>query len=84
MAELSARSLAKIGNFDALKRKEIISRLLEGEIFTEYDLKQFSYLKQETNFDFNDHIKKAMDICHSLNDSQKLRNFQNILIINIR
>ena len=34
LAELSARSLAKIGNFDSLKRKEIISRLLDGEIFT--------------------------------------------------
>ena len=84
LAELSARSLAKIGNFDSLKRKEIISRLLEGEIFTESDLKQFSSVKQKTNFDYNDQIKKAMDICHSLTDAQKLRNFQNIMIINIK
>ena len=84
LAELSARSLAKIGNFDSLKRKEIISRLLEGEIFTESDLTQFSSLKQKTNFDFNQQIKKAMDICHSLTDAQKLRNFQNIMIINIK
>ena len=84
LAELSARSLAKIGNFDSLKRKEIISRLLEGEIFTESDLKQFSSVKQKTNFDYNNQIKKAMDICHSLTDAQKLRNFQNIMIINIK
>ena len=84
LAELSARSLAKIGNFDSLKRKEIISRLLEGEIFTESDLTQFSSVKQNTNFDYNDQIKKAIDICHSLTDSQKLRNFQNIMIINIK
>ena len=84
LAELSARSLAKIGNFDSLKRKEIISRLLEGEIFTESDLKQFSSVKQKTNFDYNHQIKKAMDICHSLTDAQKLRNFQNIMIINIK
>ena len=84
LAELSARSLAKIGNFDSLKRKEIISRLLEGEIFTESDLTQFSSVKQKTNFDYNDQIKKAMDICHSLTDAQKLRNFQNIMIINIK
>ena len=84
LAELSARSLAKIGNFDSLKRKEIISRLLEGEIFTESDLTQFSSLKQKTNFDYNHQIKKAMDICHSLTDAQKLRNFQNIMIINIK
>ena len=84
LAELSARSLAKIGNFDSLKRKEIISRLLEGEIFTESDLKQFSSVKQKTNFEYNDQIKKAMDICHSLTDAQKLRNFQNIMIINIK
>ena len=25
-----------------------------------------------------------MDICHSLTDAQKLRNFQNIMIINIK
>ena len=84
LAELSARSLAKIGNFDSLKRKEIISRLLEGEIFTESDLTQFSSVKQKTNFDYNHEIKKAMDICHSLTDAQKLRNFQNIMIINIK
>ena len=84
LAELSARSLAKIGNFDSLKRKEIISRLLEGEIFTESDLTQFSSLKQKNNFDYNHQIKKAMDICHSLTDAQKLRNFQNIMIINIK
>ena len=84
LAELSARSLAKIGNFDSLKRKEIISRLLEGEIFTESDLTQFSSLKQKTNFAYNHQIKKAMDICHSLTDAQKLRNFQNIMIINIK
>ena len=84
LAELSARSLAKIGNFDSLKRKEIISRLLEGEIFTESDLTQFSSVKQKTNFDYNHQIKKAMDICHSLTDAQKLRNFQNIMIINIK
>ena len=84
LAGLSARSLAKIGNFDSLKRKEIISRLLEGEIFTESDLNQFSSVKQKTNFDYNDQIKKAMDICHSLTDAQKLRNFQNIMIINIK
>ena len=84
LAELSARTLAKIGNFDSLKRKEIISRLLEGEIFTESDLTQFSSSKQKTNFDYNYQIKKAMDICHSLTDAQKLRNFQNIMIINIK
>ena len=84
LAELSARSLAKIGNFDSLKRKEIISRLLEGEIFTESDLTQFSSVKQKTNFEYNHQIKKAMDICHSLTDAQKLRNFQNIMIINIK
>tara|TARA_Y100000741_G_scaffold327787_1_gene280592 strand:- start:1 stop:633 length:633 start_codon:yes stop_codon:yes gene_type:complete len=84
LAELSARSLAKIGNLDSLKRKEIISRLLEGEIFTESDLTQFTSLKQKTNFDYNHQIKKAMDICHSLTDAQKLRNFQNIMIINIK
>ena len=84
LAELSARSLAKIGNFDSLKRKEIISRLLEGEIFTESDLTQFSSVKQKTNFEYNHQIKKAMDICHSLTDAQKLRNFQNIMIIKIK
>ena len=84
LAELSARSLAKIGNFDSLKRKEIISRLLEGEIFTESDLTQFSSVKQKTNFDYNEQIKKVMDICRSLTDAQKLRNFQNIMIINIK
>ena len=84
LAELSARSLAKIGNFDSVKRNEIISRLLEGEIFTESDLTQFSSVKQKTNFDYNHQIKKAMDICHSLTDAQKLRNFQNIMIINIK
>ena len=84
LAGLSARVLAKIGNFDSLKRKEIISRLLEGEIFTESDLIQFYSVKQKTNFDYNHQIKKAMDICHSLTDAQKLRNFQNIMIINIK
>ena len=84
LAELSARSLAKIGNFDSLKRKEIISRLLEGEIFTESDLIQFSGLKQKTNFDYNHQIKKAIDIFNPLTDAQKLRNFQNIMIINIK
>ena len=84
LAELSARSLAKIGNFDSLKKKEIISRLLKGEIFTESDLTEFSSIKQKTNFDYNHQIKKAMDICHSLTDAQKLRNFQNIMIINIK
>ena len=84
LAQLSARSLAKIGNFDLVKRKEIIDRLLDGEIFTESDLKKFSSKKEITNFDYNHHIKKAMDICHSLTDSQKLRNFQNIMIINVK
>ena len=84
LAELSARSLARIGNLQSLKRKEIISRLLEGEIFTESDLTQFSSVKQKTNFEYNHQIKKAMDICHSLTDAQKLRNFQNIMIINIK
>tara|TARA_X000000950_G_scaffold196587_1_gene236646 strand:- start:303 stop:938 length:636 start_codon:yes stop_codon:yes gene_type:complete len=84
LAQLSARSLAKIGNFDLVKRKEIIDRLLDGEIFTESDLKKFSSKKEITNFDYNHQIKKAMDICHSLTDSQKLRNFQNIMIINVK
>ena len=84
LAELSARSLAKIGNFGSLKRKEIISRLLDGEIFTESDLTNFSYKKQTLNFDYNRQMKKAMDICHSLTDSQKLRSFQNIMIINVK
>ena len=84
LAELSARTMAKIGNFDSFKRKEIISRLLEGEIFTESDLTQFSSVKQKTNFEYNHQIKKAMDICQSLTNAQKLRNFQNIMIINIK
>ena len=84
LAELSARTLAKIGNFDLLKRNQIINRLLKGEIFTETDLKQFSSKKLKTNFNYNHQIKKAMDICHSLTDSQKIRNFQNIMIINVK
>ena len=69
---------------DLVKRKEIIDRLSGGEIFTESDLTKFSSQKQKLNFDFNQNIKKAMDICHSLTDSQKLRNFQNIMIINVK
>ena len=84
LAQLSARSLAKIGNFDLVKRKDIIDRLLDGEIFTESDLTNFSSKKQTLNFDYNLQIQKAMDICHSLTDAQKLRNFQNIMIINIK
>ena len=84
LAQISARSLAKIGNFDLVKRKDIIDRLLDGEIFTESDLKNFSSTKQTLNFDYNLQIKKAMDICHSLTDYQKLRNFQNIMIINVK
>ena len=84
LAQLSARSLAKIGNFDLVKRKEIIDRLLDGEIFTESDLTNYSSNKQTPNFDYNRQIKKAMDICHSLTDSQKIRNFQNIMIINVK
>ena len=84
LAELSSRSLAKIGNFDLVKRKEIIDRLLGGEIFTESDLIKFSSEKQKLNFDYNQKIKKAMDICRSLSNAQKLRNFENIMIINIK
>ena len=84
MAELSSISLAKIGNFDLVKRKEIIERLLGGEIFTESDLIKFSSKKQNPNFDYNQKIKKAMDICRSLSNAQKLRHFENIMIINIK
>ena len=84
LAELSARSLAKIGNFDLIKRKKIINRLIDGEYFTEADLNNFSSKKQKNNFDYNHQINKAIDICHSFTDSQKLRNFQNIMIINVK
>ena len=84
LAQLSARSLAKIGNFDLVKRKDIIDRLLDGEIFTESDLTNFSSKKINFYFDYNRQIKKAMDISHSFTDSQKLRNFQNIMIINVK
>lgn len=84
LAELSARSLAKIGNFDLIKRNQIINRLLNGEIFTESDLTKFSSEKQIDNFDYNRQVTKAMDICHSLSNAEKLRHFENIMIINIK
>lgn len=84
LAELSARTLAKIGNFNSIKRNKIINRLLNGEIFTESDLSKVFYKKVDSKFDYNQNIKKAMDICHSLSNAQKLRNFQNIMIINIK
>tara|TARA_A100001011_G_scaffold397528_1_gene498810 strand:+ start:196 stop:816 length:621 start_codon:yes stop_codon:yes gene_type:complete len=84
LAELSARSLAKIGNFDLIKRNQIINRLLNGEIFTESDLTKFSSEKQIDNFDYNRQVTKAMDICHSLTNAEKLRHFENIMIINIK
>lgn len=84
LAELSARTLAKIGNFDSRKKNEIINRLLNGEIFTESDLSKAFYKKVNSKFDYNQNIKKALDICHSLSNAQKIRNFQNIMIINIK
>ena len=84
LAELSARTLAKIGNLDLKKRNEIINRLLNGEIFTESDLSKAFDKKVNSKFDYNQNIKKAMDICHSLSNVQKIRNFQNIMIINIK
>ena len=35
-------------------------------------------------FNFNKEIKKAMDICNSLTQAEKLSHFQTIMIINIR
>ena len=84
LAELSARTLAKIGNLDLKKRNEIINRLLNGEIFTESDLSKAFNKKVNSKFDYNQNIKKEMDICHSLINAQKIRNFQNIMIINIK
>ena len=51
---------------------------------TESDLIKFSSKKQKLNFDYNKKIKKAMDICRSLYNFQKLWNFENIMIINIK
>ena len=84
LAELSARTLAKIGNLDLKKRNEIINRLLNGEIFTESNLSKAFNKKVNSKFDYNQNIKKEMDICHSLINAQKIRNFQNIMIINIK
>ena len=84
LAELSARTLAKIGNLDLKKRNEIINRLLNGEIFTESNLSKAFNKKVNSKFDYNQNIKKAMDICHALTDAEKIRYFQNIMIINIK
>ena len=84
LAEVSPRTLAKIGNVDLKIRNNIIKILMEGNSITEAKLNEIIAPKKEFDFKFNNEIKKAMDICNSLTKAEKLRQFKTIMIINVR
>ena len=82
LAEVSPRTLAKIGNVDLTIRNNIINYLKKGNSITEAKLNEFITPKKD--FKFNHQIKKAMDICNSLTKAEKLKQFKTIMIINVR
>ena len=84
LAEVSPRTLAKIGNVDQKKRINIIKILKEESCITEAKLNNLISTKKDLKFNFNKEIKKAMDICNSLSQAEKLSYFQTIMIINVR
>tara|TARA_A100001011_G_scaffold388510_1_gene468288 strand:+ start:269 stop:901 length:633 start_codon:yes stop_codon:yes gene_type:complete len=84
LAEVSPRTLAKIGNVDLKKRINIIKVLEEGSCITEAKLNKIIATKKDLQFKYNNEIKKAMDICNSFSQAQKLSHFQTIMIINVR
>ena len=84
LAEVSPRTLAKIGNVDLKIRKNIIKMLKEGNSITEAKLNEIIAPKKDFENKFNDEIKKAMYICNSLTNAEKLKQFKTIMIINVR
>ncbi|MAV64800.1 MAG: hypothetical protein CMG00_06390 [Candidatus Marinimicrobia bacterium] len=84
LAEVSPRTLAKIGNIDLKKRINIIKILKEGNCITEARLNNLITTKKDLQFDYNNEIKKAIDICNSLTQTEKLSHFQTIMIINVK
>ena len=84
LAEVSPRTLAKIGNVDLKIRNNIIKMLKEGNSITEAKLNEIIAPKKDFEFKFNDEIKKAMYICNSLTNAEKLKQFKTIMIINVR
>ena len=84
LAEVSPRTLAKIGNLDLKIRNNIIELLKEGNCITEASLNNIISTKKDFKFNFNHEIKKAIDICNSLTKAEKLSQFQTIMIINIK
>ena len=84
LAEVSPRTLAKIGNVDLKIRNNIIKMLKEGNSITEAKLNEIIAPKKDFEFKFNDEIKKAMYMCNSLTNAEKLKQFKTIMIINVR
>ncbi len=84
LAEVSPRTLAKIGNVDFKKRNTIIEILKEGNILTEAELNDIIAPKKDLQFNLNHQINKAMDLCNSLTEAEKLNQFKTIMIINVK
>ena len=84
LAEVSPRTLARIGNVELKKRINIIKFLKEGNCITESKLNNIIAAKKDLQFNYKNEIKKALDICKSLSQAEKLSHFQTIMIINIK
>ena len=84
LAEVSPRTLAKIGNVDLKIRNNIIKILMEGNSISEAKLNEIISPKKDLQFNFNHEIKKANEISNSLTNAEKIKQFKTIMLINIK
>ena len=83
-AEVSPRTLAKIGNVDLKIRNNIIKILKEVNSLTEAKSNEIIAPKKDLQFNFNHKIKKAIEIYYSLTNAEKIKQFKTIMVINIK
>ena len=56
----------------------------DGNCITEAKLNNIIAPKKDLRFNFNHQIKKAIDICNSLTEAEKINQFKTIMIINVK
>ena len=81
LAEVSPRTLAKIGNVDLKTRNNIIKILKEGNSITEAKLNEIIAPKKDLQFNFSHEIKKAIEISNSLTNAEKIKQFKTLINI---
>ena len=83
-AQVSARTLAKIGKADAGQRVHAINKIKKGDGFSEGDLNKILKKKSKVNVSMEELLAKAELVSKKTSDEDKIGTFTDIMLQNIK